>query len=469
MNLLTIAWKSIRQRSLASVLTALSVALGVALMIAVLVINGVITRMFSQSGSGYNLVVGPQGSATDLVLSTVYRTQLPANNLPWRYYTEFVKRREVETAIPLTMGDFTEEGGFPIVGTVPRYFAIPYGHGKESGFIPQLKELLGIAKRPVVPQHFRIGTDEILAADFDAVIGSEVARKNGWDVGSSSSLVHGGLASEDAHVHDEKFTVRGVLAPTGTANDRSVFVHLDGFFMISGHDKPIDEAVERLATFYQVPVETVEEWYADDIAHAKEDEAGGHDHAHHHHVTPDLQKEVSAILVITRTDPAAILLASDLAEGVQAQGSQPGAGHATADGQSGRQHPPGADVSDGPDHSGLRHRHLREHLQLDGRPQTRDRHHAGSGGQSANRLLGHSVRVDPAVRRRRLVGLILGHGLVYIASPIVAARSGLLIDPYHFERVELLLFPILIAMASLVGFLPGLTAYRTDVAKALYD
>ncbi|MEZ6148239.1 MAG: hypothetical protein R3B91_22965 [Planctomycetaceae bacterium] len=63
MNLLSIVWKSIRQRSLASSLTALSVALGVALMIAVLVINGVVGRIFSQSGSGYDLVVGAQGAA----------------------------------------------------------------------------------------------------------------------------------------------------------------------------------------------------------------------------------------------------------------------------------------------------------------------------------------------------------------------------------------------------------------------
>ena len=41
MNLLTIAWKSIRQRWLASSLTALSIALGVALMVTVLVINGI--------------------------------------------------------------------------------------------------------------------------------------------------------------------------------------------------------------------------------------------------------------------------------------------------------------------------------------------------------------------------------------------------------------------------------------------
>jgi len=35
--------------------------------------------------------------------------------------------------------------------------------------------------------------------------------------------------------------------------------------------------------------------------------------------------------------------------------------------------------------------------------------------------------------------------------------------------MELVLFPVLIGMASLVGFLPGLTAYRTDVADSLND
>ena len=62
MNLLTIAWKSIRQRWLASSLTALSISLGVALMVAVLVINGVVTRMFSQNAT----VAGLQTQQTAL-------------------------------------------------------------------------------------------------------------------------------------------------------------------------------------------------------------------------------------------------------------------------------------------------------------------------------------------------------------------------------------------------------------------
>jgi putative ABC transport system permease protein len=68
-----------------------------------------------------------------------------------------------------------------------------------------------------------------------------------------------------------------------------------------------------------------------------------------------------------------------------------------------------------------------------------------------------------------LFGLLLGHGLVFVAAPIVAAQTGLLIDPYAFETIELVLIPSLIVLASIVGFIPGTTAYRTDVAVALSD
>jgi putative ABC transport system permease protein len=66
-----------------------------------------------------------------------------------------------------------------------------------------------------------------------------------------------------------------------------------------------------------------------------------------------------------------------------------------------------------------------------------------------------------------LLGLALGHGLVFVAAPLVEAKSGIIMNPWAFEPLELTLIPALLALASLVGFLPGLTAYRTDVADAL--
>jgi putative ABC transport system permease protein len=66
-----------------------------------------------------------------------------------------------------------------------------------------------------------------------------------------------------------------------------------------------------------------------------------------------------------------------------------------------------------------------------------------------------------------LLGVLLGHGMVAAASPYVVERTGIALGLFEFDWQELVLIPGLVALASLVGFLPALAAYRTDVAKAL--
>jgi putative ABC transport system permease protein len=68
-----------------------------------------------------------------------------------------------------------------------------------------------------------------------------------------------------------------------------------------------------------------------------------------------------------------------------------------------------------------------------------------------------------------VIGLALGHALVFIAGPIVESRSDMLIDPWAFETQELIIFPALFLLAIVVGVFPGLTAYRADVARGLSD
>ena len=119
MNLATIAWKNIRQRGLASTLTTISVALGVMLMVAVLVIVGILESTFSQRSINYDLIVGAKGDPLTLVLSTVYHVSPPIENLPYRFYQDLAKDIRVDAAIPLAMGDTTEQGNFAIVGTIP--------------------------------------------------------------------------------------------------------------------------------------------------------------------------------------------------------------------------------------------------------------------------------------------------------------------------------------------------------------
>jgi putative ABC transport system permease protein len=66
-----------------------------------------------------------------------------------------------------------------------------------------------------------------------------------------------------------------------------------------------------------------------------------------------------------------------------------------------------------------------------------------------------------------LGGVLLGHALVGLASPYVEAQTGVTLHALEFDWQELVLIPALVALASLVGLLPAMTAYRTDVSKAL--
>jgi putative ABC transport system permease protein len=66
-----------------------------------------------------------------------------------------------------------------------------------------------------------------------------------------------------------------------------------------------------------------------------------------------------------------------------------------------------------------------------------------------------------------LAGIALGHGLIGLASSYVENHTGITLSFFQFDPQELILIPGLVVLASLVGLLPALAAYRTDVAKAL--
>ncbi|MDA1016984.1 MAG: ABC transporter permease [Planctomycetota bacterium] len=455
MSLVSIAWKSIRQRGLASSLTALSVALGVMLMVVVLVIFGVLDRTFSQDAFGYHLIVGPKGSELQIVMSTVYRISPPVENVPYQFYLDLQNHPKVKEAVPIALGDYTEEGGFPIVGTISRYFELPYAH--ERVF------------------HFQTDDSMKMTGLFDAIIGSQVAQKNGWTVGSTFQLVHGGAESD--HVHDEKFTVVGVLSPTGTPNDRTVFINLEGFYMIAGHDKPVDEARRRWVDYYgeasaltnfDPPAKKfAAEMEAEAIAHANEP-PGTPPHQHHHE-TPVVMKEVTSILLLMKDTYDSIVFAQKMRRGTQALAVNP----------------------------------IRPMMELKEKVlgniekvllvltvviiavsgvgifvsiynsmSDRRREIAIMRALGARRSSVFSIILAESVLLcfgGGVLGLLMGHGLVFIAAPIIEAEAGILIDRFSFEAIELVLVPSLLVLASLVGFVPGISAYRTDVAKCLYN
>jgi putative ABC transport system permease protein len=415
MNLFSIAWKSIRQRALASSLTALSVALGVALMVMVLVINGTVTRMFSQSATGYHLIVGAKGS-------------------------------------PLQLGDTTEDGRFRIVGTIPEYFEVEY--------IPEKK--------------FQFSQGRALTGGFEAVVGARVARAYGWTLGSEFPIAHGGNLAD---VHAEKFQVVGILAPTGTPNDRAVFIHFDGFYSIAGHEKPVEEAraEEEARQAGDAPIilpnggsKTTGPLRVRAAQPGDQPKPPPAPQQSVKEVASE-QKQVTAILLQMKSDTLAYLYAPRINKAPVAQAVNPI-----------------AQIS----------RLLND---LVGNVRTmllvltgliiivsgisifvsiynsmadRKREIAIMRALGARRGTVFSIIVAEAVLLCVLgwiVGTALGHALVFLAAPIVEARSDVLINPWSFEKEELLLLPVILGLSILVGLLPGWTAYRVDVARGLQE
>lgn len=465
LKIIGISSKSVRYRLLSSSLTMLSVALGVAMMIAVVLVYNMVDSMFNQGAGPYHLVVGPKGSGIDLVLSSIYRIRPPIENVPWRFYQEFKDDPRLEACIPIAFGDYTQEedGGFPVVGTIPQYFKYGYAPGKP----------------------FEIGREgeTFLRGSFDAVIGSEVARRNGWGAGDTFQMIHGGTNPETSHVHDEVFTVRGVLQQTGTPNDRTVFIHLDGFLAVSGHEKPLDEAIAREMKWFGETAEEVRARYpelaqveAEIAAHANM--AEGEEHHHHHHTMSDLQKEVTALLVRVKASDDPKVGEAQVASYMQdiiAQMSE--------------------DIGALAVNPHFEVRNLMESLFGNIRlamlvltfliiavsgigifvsiynsmsERKREIGIMRALGASRGAVLGIILTESMLLCViGGVLGLLLGHGAIFIGAPYVGEKSGLVLDPLQFHWAEILVIPAMLAMACLVGALPALTAYRTDVAEAL--
>lgn len=443
MNLVTIAWKSVKQRWLASGLTALSVALGVMLMVSVLVFHGIIERIFGQQSIGYHLIVGPKGSDLQLVLSSVYRISPPIENVPYRFYKKLEKDPFVKVAIPICLGDLTDKGSFPIVGTTEAYFTTPYmpetRDSKERQFLIRWKD----------------GHDQGFSGSLEAIIGSEVAERNGWDIGSKFKLIHAGVQD---HVHNEEFEVIGVMQRTGTPNDKTAFVPLSGFYAIAEHAKPEDEMKLRMEKFFSKTY-TADEW--DDIRREKYG-----------------LREVTAIFVVAKNPPndpnasstmAAFKLRDRIQENYQALAVNPiDPMKRLMDNVVGNiRKAVVALIALIIAVSGIS-----IFVSIFNSMADRKKEIAIMRALGARRQTVFSIIVAEAFLLcvgGGIFGMLLGHGVVFAAAPYVERATGLLINPFAFETKELYILPVLVLMGSLIGFIPGMIAYRTDVAGGLSD
>ena len=231
-SVLVIVLRSLRQHLLSSIVTIGSVGLAAGLVMSVFTVAEQSRLAFAGGPVGFDAVVGARGSQLQLVLNTVYHLETSPGNVPWSLYEQLQADERVELAIPYAVGDNYK--GYRIVGTDERIFTdVTFA---EAGAADARTLTFAPGGRAFHPSRREV------------VVGSYVAERTGLQLGSSFYPAHGVRpvsgdelhdhdtgGADDDHAHDDAYVVVGVLEPSGTPNDRVIWMPLEGVYRMDGH------------------------------------------------------------------------------------------------------------------------------------------------------------------------------------------------------------------------------------------
>jgi putative ABC transport system permease protein len=276
-----LAGKSLLNRRGTVLLTILSLTIGILLVLGINHLRTQVKESFNNTLSGTDLIVGTRGGALNLLLYSVFHMGSSTHSIRWQTYEELAKHSQVKWAIPLAMGD--SHKGHRVVATTPDFFA-HYAYGKKQ------------------PLNFAAGKS--FTEKYDVVIGAAVARKLNYQLGDKIVLAHG-IAEVSLAKHDDSpFVISGVLAPTGTPVDNSLYISLAGMAAIhedwqSGVKIPAPKKASQQTEQKKDAHEHEHDHDHDDEAHHEHaDDHGteeGHDEHHHDHHAHE--QSLSAIFV----------------------------------------------------------------------------------------------------------------------------------------------------------------------------
>ena len=260
MKLVSISLRNLRIRLVATILTMASIVVATALYAAILVMAEQTDARYRGSIGGYQAVVGPKDcSQLELVLNTIFNVGEAPGLFPLQVCMDLragsgVSRRgQVRFAIPQARGDSVSRFNFPVIATLDEMFTkyewqkapLVFAQGKSFTFgwddLMQFADELvawengrraqeaGRPKRPALRPEWR-----------QCVVGSRVARTLQLELGSVVTPVHGKMGEFGYHEHPEaSCTVVGVLAPTNSPLDTTIFLPLSTHLLIDGHEEGV--------------------------------------------------------------------------------------------------------------------------------------------------------------------------------------------------------------------------------------
>ena len=207
--MLSLLLKSIRSRIIPTSLVTISLMASMVLLLSIERIQQGAEEGFNQSISGVDAIIGPRSSSLELVLYTVFHLGRPTNNITTKTIDDMRLRSDISWLVPIALGD--SHRGFRVVATESNYFEhIQYANNQSLTF----------------------SKGGVFSELSEAVVGSDVAEKLNYSIGSKIQITHGSIESTGNKHDDFSFEVVGVLNKTGTPIDQAVFLDLKGYELL---------------------------------------------------------------------------------------------------------------------------------------------------------------------------------------------------------------------------------------------
>lgn len=217
----TIILRSLRARLFSTVTTIITVAVAVALMLVLLMMRDSGRRAFERGSGNMHLLVSADASPLVSILNGIFYANPPRRPIPWAQYNEIASKFPLDFAIPTQLGDSYQ--GNPVLATTPEFFT---------------------KFQPVPKEPWKLAQGKFFDSEWQVVVGARAAKTTGLKVGDQIALTHGSGGSREAgaehagHVHSEfKYTIVGILEPTGSAHDRALFTNLNSTWVIHAFDR----------------------------------------------------------------------------------------------------------------------------------------------------------------------------------------------------------------------------------------
>lgn len=212
--LLRIAWNDLRQRPFQHILTILVAAVAVGISLMVMLIAASVRQGMTDAAMPFDMIVGAKGSATQLLLNTIFLQDTPVGNIEHTLAESLEADARVRRTIPFAFGD--QYQGFRIVGSNQALFDLRASQQEDS--------------------IFQFAQGKAYAAEFEVVLGAEAAQQLGLKLGDTFQSTHGlGHAlMGDEHSHKEAFTVVGILRRMDRPYDAGIFTPIEGIWHIHG-------------------------------------------------------------------------------------------------------------------------------------------------------------------------------------------------------------------------------------------